>query len=65
MAIRQINVKRFGHFSSKSLGNVVATRADSHKAEVPGASHAVYVCRSREVAALNGEAASRALEETS
>jgi pimeloyl-ACP methyl ester carboxylesterase len=35
-----------------------ATRANSHKVEVPGASHAVYVSRPREVAALIEEAAS-------
>jgi pimeloyl-ACP methyl ester carboxylesterase len=29
-----------------------ATRANSHKVEVPGASHAVYVSRPKEVAAL-------------
>jgi len=35
-----------------------ATRANSHKVEVPGASHAVYVSRPKEVAALIEEAAS-------
>jgi pimeloyl-ACP methyl ester carboxylesterase len=35
-----------------------ATRANSHKVEVPGASHAVYVSRPKEVAALMKEAAS-------
>jgi pimeloyl-ACP methyl ester carboxylesterase len=29
-----------------------AARANSHKVEVPGASHAVYVSRPKEVAAL-------------
>src|SRR6266849_5899488 len=37
-----------------------ATRANSHKIEVPGASHAVYVSRPKEVAALIEEAASHA-----
>ena len=37
-----------------------ATRAGSHKVEVPGASHSVYVSRPREVAALIEEAASHA-----
>jgi pimeloyl-ACP methyl ester carboxylesterase len=37
-----------------------ATRANSHKVEVAGASHAVYVSRPKEVAALIEEAASRA-----
>jgi pimeloyl-ACP methyl ester carboxylesterase len=37
-----------------------ATRAKSHKVEVSGASHAVYVSRPKEVAALIEEAASRA-----
>jgi len=35
-----------------------AARANSHKVEVPGASHAVYVSRPKEVAALIEEAAS-------
>jgi pimeloyl-ACP methyl ester carboxylesterase len=35
-----------------------ATRANSHKVEVPGASHSVYVSHPREVAALIEEAAS-------
>src|ERR1035438_3196366 len=35
-----------------------ATRANSHKVEVPGASHAVYASRPKEVAALIEEAAS-------
>jgi pimeloyl-ACP methyl ester carboxylesterase len=39
-----------------------AERAKSHKVEVPGASHAVYVSRPKEVAALIEEAASHALE---
>jgi len=37
-----------------------ATRANSHKVEVAGASHAVYVSRPKEVAALVEEAASQA-----
>jgi pimeloyl-ACP methyl ester carboxylesterase len=37
-----------------------ATRANSHKVEVHGASHAVYVSRPKEVAALIEEAASHA-----
>ena len=37
-----------------------ATRANSHKVEVSGASHAVYVSRPKEVAALIEEAASHA-----
>jgi pimeloyl-ACP methyl ester carboxylesterase len=36
-----------------------ATRAKSHIVEVSGASHAVYVSRPKEVAALIEEAASR------
>jgi len=36
-----------------------ATRANSHKVEVAGASHAVYVSRPKEVAALVEEAASQ------
>src|SRR5271154_1472592 len=36
-----------------------ATRANSHKVEVPGASHSVYVSHSREVAVLIEEAASQ------
>ena len=35
-----------------------ATRANSHKVEVPGASHSVYVSHSKEVAVLIEEAAS-------
>jgi pimeloyl-ACP methyl ester carboxylesterase len=42
-----------------------ATRANSHKVEVPGASHAVYVSRPKEVAALIEEAASHAIEKIS
>ena len=38
-----------------------AARANSHKVEVSGASHAVYVSRPKEVAALIEEAASHAL----
>ena len=37
-----------------------ATRANSHKVEVAGASHSVYISRSKEVAALIEEAASHA-----
>ena len=37
-----------------------ATRANSHMVEVPGASHAVYVSRPKEVAALIEEAAAHA-----
>jgi pimeloyl-ACP methyl ester carboxylesterase len=39
-----------------------AARAKSHKVEAPGASHAVYVSRPKEVAALIEEAASHAIE---
>ncbi len=35
-----------------------ATRANSHKVEVSGASHSIYVSRPREIAALIEEAAS-------
>jgi pimeloyl-ACP methyl ester carboxylesterase len=38
-----------------------ATRAKSHKVEVPGASHSVYVSHPKEVAALIEEAATHAL----
>jgi pimeloyl-ACP methyl ester carboxylesterase len=38
-----------------------ATRANSHKVEVSGASHSVYISRPKEVAALIEEAASHAL----
>jgi pimeloyl-ACP methyl ester carboxylesterase len=38
-----------------------AIRANSHKVEVSGASHAVYVSRPKEVAALIEEAAARNL----
>ena len=37
-----------------------ATRANSHKVEIEGASHAVYVSRPKEVAALIEDAASHA-----
>ena len=37
-----------------------AARANSHKVEVAGASHAVYVTRAKEVAAVIEEAASHA-----
>ena len=39
-----------------------ATRANSHKVEVPGASHSVYVSRPKEVAALIEEAASQGVK---
>src|SRR5438445_3103098 len=42
------------------LERCYAERAKSHKFEVPGASHAVYVSRPKEVAALIEEAASHA-----
>src|ERR1700730_14024895 len=42
------------------LERFYATRANSHKVEVSGASHAVYVSRPKEVAALIEEAASHA-----
>jgi pimeloyl-ACP methyl ester carboxylesterase len=42
------------------LERCYATRANSHKVEVSGASHAVYVSRPKEVAALIEEAASHA-----
>src|SRR5450432_3786714 len=40
-----------------------ATRANSHKVEVAGASHSVYISRPKEVAALIEEASSHALQE--
>jgi pimeloyl-ACP methyl ester carboxylesterase len=40
-----------------------ATRANSHKVEVSGASHSVYISRPKEVAALIEEAASHARQE--
>jgi len=45
---------------SPELERWYATRANSHKVEVSGASHAVYVSRPKEVAALIEEAASHA-----
>ena len=45
---------------SPDLERWYAKRAGSHKVEVPGASHAVYVSRPKEVAALIEEAASHA-----
>jgi len=45
---------------SPDLERWYATRANSHKVEVAGASHAVYVSRPKEVAALIEEAASHA-----
>src|SRR5437763_13373034 len=45
---------------SPDLERWYATRANSHKVEVSGASHSVYVSRPKEVAALIGEAASHA-----
>ena len=41
-----------------------ATRAKSHKVEVSGASHSVYVSRPKEVAALIEEAAAHARQKT-
>jgi len=41
-----------------------AARANSHKVEVPGASHSVYVSRPKEVAAVIEEAASHARDKT-
>jgi pimeloyl-ACP methyl ester carboxylesterase len=41
-----------------------AERAKSHKVEVAGASHSVYVSRPKEVAALIEEAALHAREKT-
>jgi pimeloyl-ACP methyl ester carboxylesterase len=46
---------------SPDLERWYATRANSHKVEVPGASHSVYVSRPKEVADLIEEAASHAL----
>src|SRR5438876_11617039 len=46
--------------SNPDLERWYAARADSHKVEVPGASHSVYVSRPKEVAALIEEAASHA-----
>src|SRR5229473_2722749 len=45
---------------SPDLERWYATRANSHKVEVSGASHSVYVSHAREVAALIEEAASHA-----
>src|SRR5258708_26240661 len=45
---------------SPDLERWYAARANSHKVEVPGASHSVYVSRPKEVAALIEEAASNA-----
>jgi pimeloyl-ACP methyl ester carboxylesterase len=45
---------------SPDLERWCATRAHSHKVEVSGASHVVYVSRPKEVAALIEEAASHA-----
>ena len=45
---------------SPDLERWYAKRAESHKVEVSGASHAVYVSRPKEVAALIEEAASHA-----
>jgi pimeloyl-ACP methyl ester carboxylesterase len=45
---------------SPDLERWYATRANSHKVEVSGASHAVYASRPKEVAALIQEAASHA-----
>ena len=46
------------------LERCYAERAKSHKVEVDGASHAVYVSRPKEVAALIEEAASHARQKT-
>jgi pimeloyl-ACP methyl ester carboxylesterase len=45
---------------SPDLERWYAARANSHKVEVPGASHSVYVSRPKEVAAVIEEAASHA-----
>jgi len=50
---------------SPDLERWYATRASSHKVEVSGASHSVYVSRPNEVAALIEEAASQAPENVS
>ena len=50
---------------SPDLERWYATRASSHKVEVSGASHSVYVSRPNEVAALIEEAASQAPEDVS
>jgi len=47
------------------LGRWYADRAGSHKVEVAGASHSVYVSRPKEVAAVIEEAASQAGQKTS
>jgi pimeloyl-ACP methyl ester carboxylesterase len=49
-----------GRTINPDLERWYATRANSHKVEVSGASHAVHVSRPREVKALIEEAASRA-----
>src|SRR6266436_5792363 len=49
---------------SPDLERWYAERAKSHKVEVAGASHSVYVSRPKEVAALIEEAASHAREKT-
>ena len=46
---------------NQELERWYAARAKSHKVEVPGASHAVYVSRPKEVAALIEQAASHAI----
>jgi pimeloyl-ACP methyl ester carboxylesterase len=45
---------------SPDLERWYAERAKSHKVEIPGASHVVYISHPREVAALIVEAASHA-----
>lgn len=45
---------------SPDLERWYAERAKSHKVEVPGASHVVYISHPKEVAALIAEAASHA-----
>ena len=50
---------------SPSAADLLASmRAKSHKVEVAGASHSVYVSRPKEVAALIEEAASHARQKT-
>jgi pimeloyl-ACP methyl ester carboxylesterase len=49
---------------SPDLERWYAKRARSQTVEVPGASHAVYVSRPKEVAALIEEAASHTLEKS-
>jgi len=53
-------VARSDRTINPDLEHWYATRANSHRVEVSGASHAVFVSRPKEVAALVEEAASRA-----